>query len=125
MSRQSLSDHVSMPGPLRSALAVMLMTLLVAGGFFLAGVRPWSLLATTAASAPALREFTLTAQEIDWEIMPGTTVRAWAYNGQMPGPEIRVREGDLVRITLHNELPVGTTIHWHGVNLPPEMDGPV
>jgi FtsP/CotA-like multicopper oxidase with cupredoxin domain len=57
--------------------------------------------------------------------MPGTTVRAWAYNGQMPGPEIRVREGDLVRITLHNELPVGTTIHWHGVNLPPEMDGPV
>ena len=57
--------------------------------------------------------------------MPGTTVRAWAYNGQMPGPEIRVREGDLVRITLRNELPVGTTIHWHGVNLPPEMDGPV
>ena len=57
--------------------------------------------------------------------MPGTTVRAWVYNGQMSGPEIRVREGDLVRITLRNELPVGTTIHWHGVNLPPEMDGPV
>ena len=67
-----------------------------------------------------MRDLTLTAQEIDWEIMPGTTVRAWAYNGQMPGPEIRVREGDLVRITLRNELPVGTTIHWHGVNLPPD-----
>lgn len=114
-----------MRGPLGSALVVVLVTLLVAGGFVVAGVRPWSLISTTMASAPEVREFVLTAKEIDWEIMPGTTVRAWAYNGQVPGPEIRVREGDLVRITLRNELPVGTTIHWHGVNLPPEMDGPV
>jgi plastocyanin len=42
----------------------------------------------------------------------------------MPGPELRVREGDLVKITLQNELPVPTTIHWHGVDVPPEMDGP-
>ena len=125
MSRQSLLDRDLMRGPLGSALVVVLLTLLVAGGFGVAGVRSWSLLATTAASAPGLREFELTAEEIDWEIMPGTTVRAWTYNGQMPGPEIRVREGDLIRITLRNELPVGTTIHWHGVNLPPEMDGPV
>jgi len=110
---------------LTSALLIVLMTPLIAGGFVLAGVRPWSLVATSAASVPTLREFELTAEEIDWEIMPGTTVRAWAYNGQMPGPEIRVREGELVRITLRNDLPVGTTIHWHGVNLPPEMDGPV
>jgi plastocyanin len=101
------------------------MTLLIAAGVVLAGVRPSALVSTTMASAPALREIALTAEEIDWELMPGTTVRAWAYNGQMPGPEIRVREGDLVRITLRNALPVGTTIHWHGVNLPPEMDGPV
>ena len=51
-------------------------------------------------------------------------MRAWGYNEQIAGPEIRVREGDLVRITLVNELPVATTIHWHGVNVPPEMDGP-
>src|ERR671910_159393 len=125
VSRQFLPNRDLMRGPLRSALAVVLPTLLVAGGFVLAGVRPWSLVSTTRASAPELREFELTAEEIDWEIMPGTTVRAWVYNGQMSGPEIRVREGDLVRITLRNELPVGTTIHWHGVNLPPEMDGPV
>ena len=125
MSRQFLPNRDLMREPLRSALAVVLLTLLVAGGFVLAGVRPWSLVSTTKASAPELREFELTAEEIDWEIMPGTTVRAWVYNGQMSGPEIRVREGDLVRITLRNELPVGTTIHWHGVNLPPEMDGPV
>jgi plastocyanin len=74
---------------------------------------------------PALREFTLTAEEIDWELAPGTTVRAWAYNGQVPGPELRVREGELVRVKLVNRLPVGTTIHWHGVDVPPAMDGPV
>jgi FtsP/CotA-like multicopper oxidase with cupredoxin domain/plastocyanin len=125
VSRQSLPHRATMAVPLRSVFAVVLMTLLVAGGTVLAGARPWSLVSTTMASAPELHEFVLTAEEIDWEILPGTTVRAWAYNGQVPGPEIRVREGDLVRITLRNQLPVGTTIHWHGVNLPPEMDGPV
>jgi plastocyanin len=99
--------------------------LIVASGFLVAAVFMSALPDSAAANQPTLREFTLTAQEVDWEIMPGTTVRAWVYNGQMPGPEIRVREGDRVRITLRNELPVGTTIHWHGVNLPPEMDGPV
>jgi manganese oxidase len=73
---------------------------------------------------PQLREFTLTASAFDWELMADTTVRVWGYNGQMPGPEIRVREGDQVRVTLRNQLPVPTTIHWHGVNVPPAMDGP-
>src|SRR5215207_671661 len=125
MPRQFFLYRAAMRGPRGSVLVAVLITLLVVGGFVLAGVRPWSLVNITEASAPELREFEVTAEEIDWEIMPGTTVRAWVYNGQMSGPEIRVREGDLVRITLHNELPVGTTIHWHGVNLPPEMDGPV
>ena len=72
---------------------------------------------------PELREFTLTASEFDWELMDDVVVRVWGYNGQVPGPEIRVREGDTVRITLRNELPVPTTIHWHGVNVPNAMDG--
>jgi FtsP/CotA-like multicopper oxidase with cupredoxin domain len=76
------------------------------------------------APEPQLREFTLTASEFEWDLMADTTVRVWGYNGQMPGPEIRVREGDHVRVTLRNELPVPTTIHWHGVNVPPAMDGP-
>ena len=71
-----------------------------------------------------MREFTLTAEEFDWDLMPGVTTRAWGYNGQTPGPELRVTEGDRIRITLQNALPVPTTIHWHGVHLPPEMDGP-
>jgi plastocyanin len=66
----------------------------------------------------------LTASEFDWEIQPGTVVKAWGYNQQMPGPEIRVKEGDRVRVTLINNLPAATTLHWHGVMVPPEMDGP-
>jgi FtsP/CotA-like multicopper oxidase with cupredoxin domain len=77
-----------------------------------------------AKSAP-VKEFTLVAEEIDWELQPGVTVKAWAYNGQVPGPEIRVTEGDLVRVTLVNKLPAATTVHFHGVNLTPDMDGPV
>ncbi len=76
------------------------------------------------AGEPQTREFTLTAEEFDWELMPGVPTRAWGYNGQTPGPELRVREGDLVRVTLRNRLSVPTTIHWHGIHLRPEMDGP-
>ena len=46
-----------------------------------------------------------------------------ATTARCPGPELRVREGDTVRITLKNELPVPTTIHWHGINVPNAMDG--
>jgi plastocyanin len=74
--------------------------------------------------APQTRAFTLVAEEFDWALQPGTTVRAWGYNRRVPGPEIRVREGDRVQVTLVNHLPVGTTIHWHGLNVPPDQDGP-
>src|SRR5574340_294949 len=77
----------------------------------------------SAAAAPTVREFTLVAQEVDWEIEPGTVVKAWTYGGTMPGPEIRVTEGDLVRVKLQNNLPVPTSIHWHGVDVPNNMDG--
>lgn len=88
-------------------------------------LRPWGGSAPAVAEAPRVRELTLVAEEFDWEIMPGVVVRAWGYNRQLPGPEIRVHEGDLLRVTLENRLPVGTTIHWHGMDVPPAMDGPV
>ena len=80
-------------------------------------------LAADEAREPTQRNFTLTASEFDWALMDDVGVRVWGYNGQMPGPELRVREGDTVRVTLNNELPVPTTIHWHGVNVSPAMDG--
>ena len=50
-------------------------------------------------------------------------VEAWTYNGQVPGPAIRVDVGDRVPVVLHNELPMGTDVHFHGVRLPNPMDG--
>lgn len=51
------------------------------------------------------------------------TVTAWTYNGTVPGPMIRVTEGDQVRVIVKNELPQPTTVHWHGVEVPNAMDG--
>ena len=67
--------------------------------------------------------YDLTAREIQWEVEPGRKVKAWAYNEQVPGPQIRVREGDRVRITLRNELPESTAIHFHGLEVPMDQDG--
>jgi len=70
-----------------------------------------------------VKVFDLTAREMEWEVEPGKKVKAWAYNGQVPGPQIRVREGDRVRITLKNELPESTAIHFHGLEVPNDQDG--
>jgi FtsP/CotA-like multicopper oxidase with cupredoxin domain len=69
------------------------------------------------------KEFELTAELVDWQVDPKTTVQAWAYNGQVPGPWIRVEPGDRVRIVLHNDLPQSTAIHFHGIETPNAMDG--
>jgi FtsP/CotA-like multicopper oxidase with cupredoxin domain len=70
-----------------------------------------------------VKVFELTAKKIQWEKEPGVMVEAWAYNDQVPGPQIRVREGDRVRVILHNELPESTVIHFHGLELPNNQDG--
>jgi len=67
--------------------------------------------------------FDLTAQPILWNILDDVTVTAWTYNGTVPGPMIRVTEGDRVRINFTNNLPEPTTIHWHGIMVPNAMDG--
>lgn len=70
-----------------------------------------------------LREVHLEAREIMWELSPGKRIKAMAYNGQIPGPELRLKEGERVRIVLKNSLSEPTTIHWHGVDVPNPMDG--
>lgn len=67
--------------------------------------------------------FRLIAEIIEWEVEPGKIVEAWAYNGQVPGPMIRVDVGDNVRIHVENRLPMGTDVHWHGVRVPNDQDG--
>jgi len=70
-----------------------------------------------------VKVYEITAKKIKWETEPGKLVEAWAYNDQVPGPTIRVKEGDKVRVILHNELPESTAVHFHGVELPNAMDG--
>jgi FtsP/CotA-like multicopper oxidase with cupredoxin domain len=69
------------------------------------------------------KQFDLTAGIVDWEVEPGKTVRAWAYNGQVPGPMIKVAVGDRVRVVLENDLPQSTALHFHGLETPNGMDG--
>lgn len=73
--------------------------------------------------ANGVKEFALTAEAINWEYLKGKTLVAWGYNGQIPGPEIRVIEGDKVKIVFTNKLPKATTVHWHGIDVPNDQDG--
>ena len=70
-----------------------------------------------------VKVFELTASEMQWETEPGKMVTAMAYNRQVPGPQIRVREGDRVRVILKNELKQSTAIHFHGLEVPVDQDG--
>ena len=47
----------------------------------------------------------------------------WTYGGHYPGPELRVREGERVRVIVENGLPEPTSVHWHGLPVPNAMDG--
>jgi FtsP/CotA-like multicopper oxidase with cupredoxin domain len=70
-----------------------------------------------------VKVFELTAAAVEWEVEPGIRRAAFAYNGQVPGPTIRVTEGDRVRVVLKNTLPESTSIHFHGLVTPNSMDG--
>ncbi|WP_241242812.1 multicopper oxidase family protein [Paenibacillus whitsoniae] len=70
------------------------------------------------------KHFTLVAQKKTVTLSSGKTVDAWTFNGQIPGPELRVREGDLVEVTLTNQdIEEGVTAHWHGLDVPNAEDG--
>jgi FtsP/CotA-like multicopper oxidase with cupredoxin domain len=67
---------------------------------------------------------TLTAERTPIRLASGQNVYAWTFNGSAPGPEIRVRRGDLVQVTLANkDIGDGVTIHWHGLDVPNAEDG--
>jgi FtsP/CotA-like multicopper oxidase with cupredoxin domain len=73
--------------------------------------------------ADGTKQWELTASVIQWETEPGKVQTAYAYNGMVPGPQLRAQVGDKVQIILHNELPEPTTIHFHGLVVPNNMDG--
>lgn len=82
-----------------------------------AGLWPWP------GRAGQIHQVELTAQESLLNLGAGPEFKAYSFNGQSPGPVIRVREGQRLRVSLKNSLPHPTTIHWHGLPVPNPMDG--
>jgi FtsP/CotA-like multicopper oxidase with cupredoxin domain len=70
-----------------------------------------------------VKVFKIEAAPMTWEPRQGESVEVWAYNGQIPGPQIRVHQGDKVRVEFTNNIPEPSTIHFHGLNVPNAMDG--
>jgi FtsP/CotA-like multicopper oxidase with cupredoxin domain len=75
-------------------------------------------------SENGVKVFDIETSVIRWNILRDVTVDAFAYNGQIPGPRLELTQGDRVRINFRNSLPESTTVHWHGLILANEMDGP-
>ncbi len=71
------------------------------------------------------KEFHLVAEVVETEFTPSRKVHAWGFNGCIPGPTIEVNQGDKVRVIFENHLPEMTAVHWHGFEVPMEMDGSV
>ena len=72
---------------------------------------------------PNIVEIDLQARIAALEVVPGVQTKVWTYNGGLPGPLIRVRRGDRLIVHFSNQLPSPTTVHWHGVQVPIQMDG--
>lgn len=66
---------------------------------------------------------TLSARRATVDLGGGKVVETWTYDGQLPGPEIRVSRGDRLRLRLTNQLPEDTTTHWRGLAIRNDMDG--
>jgi FtsP/CotA-like multicopper oxidase with cupredoxin domain len=133
-------QEVTMKKFLKYFLSILLVAVLVTGGYgfyeYKQSVIPSSMnmgsmesnaipitkLISPTTNAP-VKTFNITAQEADINLGNGKMIKAWTFNGSVPGPEIRVTQGDKVVVHLSNKLNVGVTIHWHGVNVPGAMDG--
>lgn len=70
-----------------------------------------------------IKEFAMDIQEVTHELLDGVSVTAWAFNGVVPGPTLRVEEGDIVRVHFTNTHHQPHTIHWHGIYADQEHDG--
>jgi FtsP/CotA-like multicopper oxidase with cupredoxin domain len=69
------------------------------------------------------RIFDVECTEGPWEVTPGQTINAMMYNGRVPGPIMRVKQGETVRINVNNKMTQSTAVHFHGVHTPNSMDG--
>ena len=72
---------------------------------------------------PDILEIHLEAKITNLEILPGTTTPVWTYGGSLPGPLLKAKVGDRLIVHFQNSLPDATSIHWHGLRVPNNMDG--
>ena len=70
-----------------------------------------------------VKVFEIEVNHVRTEFVPGRIVDGWGFNGSIPGPTIQVTEGDRVRLNVTNKLPEPFSMHWHGLEIPVEMDG--
>ena len=70
-----------------------------------------------------VKVFHLIAEPVKQQVAPNKTLILWGFNGTAPGPTIQVNQGDRVRIIVDNHLPEPTSMHWHGFEIPNNMDG--
>lgn len=68
-------------------------------------------------------DITLRIGEVTWELAPKRTIRTLAYNGQVPGPVLRATAGHLLTVDVWNDTKDEELVHWHGMHVPPEVDG--
>lgn len=80
-------------------------------------------LAESRIDADGNRVFDLTAKAGAAELVPGGRAATWGFNGDYLGPTLRARAGEQVKVNVRNTLGEPTTVHWHGMHLPAEMDG--
>lgn len=105
--------------PKRKAGALALWAILIASAITGAALSVYAIdgvidKSASAQAEPAKREFTIVAEDADLEIAPGKVVRAWTFNGTIPGPALRFIEGDDVTIHFINKTPLAHTMHFHG-----------
>ncbi len=70
-----------------------------------------------------IKEIDLVAKKTTISLGQNSSFDVWSYNGQVPGPEIRITKGETLKINFTNNLPQPTTIHFHGIRVPNAMDG--
>jgi FtsP/CotA-like multicopper oxidase with cupredoxin domain len=79
--------------------------------------------AKDAPESTGVKSWSIVASPAEVEVFNGHKLAVWSYNEQIPGPTLRVRLGETVRVEFTNKLPQPSTIHWHGVRVPNKMDG--
>jgi FtsP/CotA-like multicopper oxidase with cupredoxin domain len=117
--RSVIPDSINMSSMNMDGMDMSHTTVMVTPG---ADATPIDTLVEGESDAP-VKKFRLTAQTAKIDIGNGKIVDAYTYEGTLPGPEIRVQQGDMVEVKLVNNLPVSTTIHWHGISVPNAEDG--